>query len=149
MTHVIVLVGHAGLPPPDIPPPLAVVLAAVERERRREQDLQAVADGAGEELGVDVEGDGRVAVFRVRGEPGDAVVFLRVDGREGEGVGEEVRVAHGGVLWARCAGGRGCGSWRVWKVSLTLSELFSADWTRRKALQSTLTVPCLVFKDII
>lgn len=94
MAHVIILVRHARLPPPDIPPPLAVVLAAVERERRREQDLEAVADGAGEELGVDVEGERGVAVFGVRGEAGHAVVLLRVDRGQGEGVGEEVRVAH-------------------------------------------------------
>ena len=99
MADVIVLVRHAGLAPADIPPPLAVVLAAVERERRREQDLQPVADGAGEELRVDVEGEGGVAVFGVGGEAGDAVVFLRVDGGEGEGVGEEVGVAHGLGGW--------------------------------------------------
>lgn len=98
MTNIIVLIRHARLPPPDVPPPLAVVLAAVERERRREQQLQPVADGAGEQLRVDVEGDGRVAVLRVRGEPGDAVVLLRVQGGEREGVGEEVRVAHGGFF---------------------------------------------------
>ena len=40
----------------------------------------------------------------MRGETGDAVVFLRVDGGEGEGVGEEVRVAHG--LDGRWAGRR-------------------------------------------
>lgn len=97
MAHVIILVRHARLPPPDIPPPLAVVLAAVERERRREQDLEAVADGAGEELRVDVEGERGVAVFGVRREAGHAVVLLRVDRGQGEGVGEEVRVAHAGV----------------------------------------------------
>lgn len=95
MTDVIILIRHARLPLPDVPPPFPVVLAAVERERRREQQLQPVADGAGEELRVDVQGERGVAVLRVRGEPGDAVVLLRVDGGEGEGVGEEVRVAHG------------------------------------------------------
>ena len=97
MAHVIILVRHARLPAaaPEVPPPFPVVLAAVERERRREQDLQPVADGAGEELRVDVEGEGGVAVLRVRGQAGDAVVFGRVDGGEGEGVGEEVGVAHG------------------------------------------------------
>lgn len=96
MTDIIILIRHTRLPPPYIPPPLAVVLAAIEGKRRCEQNLQTVADGAGEELGVDVEGDGGVAVFGVGGEAGDAVVFLRVDGGEGEGVGEEVGVAHGG-----------------------------------------------------
>lgn len=96
MAHIVVFVRHARLPPPYVPPALPVVLAAVERKRRSEQDLQAVADGAGEELGVDVERDGGVAVFGVGAEAGDAVVLLRVDGGEGEGVGEEVGVAHGG-----------------------------------------------------
>ncbi len=96
MAHIIVLVRKARLPAREIPPPLAVILAPVQRQRGREQDLQAVADGAGEELRVDVEGEGGVAVFRVGGEAGDAVVFLVVDGGEGEGIGEEVRVAHGG-----------------------------------------------------
>lgn len=106
MAHVIVFVRHARLPPAYIPPPLAVIFAAVEGKRGREQDLQAVADGAGEELGVDVEGQGGVAVFGVGGEAGDAVVLLRVDGGEGEGVGEEVGVAHGGELgqWREVVG---------------------------------------------
>ena len=109
MAHIIVLVRHAGLAPADVPPPLAVVFAAVERERRREQDLQPVAEVAGEELRVDVEGEGGVAVFGVGREAGDAVVFLRVDGGEGEGVGEEVGVAHGLGGWR---GGRGGVGWR-------------------------------------
>lgn len=107
MTDVIILIRHARLPLPDVPPPFPVVLAAVERERRREQQLQPVADGAGEELRVDVEGERGVAVLRVRGQPGDAVVLLRVDGGEGEGVGEEVRVAHCCCLFFWGGGGFG------------------------------------------
>lgn len=101
MTNIIILIRHTRLPPPDIPPPslapaaIIVVLAPVQRQRRREQDLEAVPDGAGEELRVDVEREGCVAVFGVRGEAGDAVVFGGVDGGEGEGGGEEVGVAHG------------------------------------------------------
>lgn len=94
MTHIIPLIRHARLPPPQIPPPLPIILAPVQRQRRREQQLQPVADGAGEELRVDVEGQGGVAVFGVGGEPGDAVVFGGVDGGEGEGGGEEVGVCH-------------------------------------------------------
>lgn len=133
MTNIIILIRHARLPPPDVPPPLAVVLAAVERERRREQQLQPVADGAGEQLRVDVEGDGGVAVLRVRGEPRDAVVLLRVEGGEGEGVGEEVRVAHGvlvfwggwvavwglgfvGEMWGRGGACLCVGGLRWWRV---------------------------------
>lgn len=109
MTNIIILIRHTRpFAPPDVPPPLAavVVLAAVERERRREQQLQPVADGAGEELRVDVERERRVAVLRVRGQAGDAVVFLGVDGGEGEGGGEEVGVAHG-LFWG--GGGLGLG----------------------------------------
>ena len=56
MTDVIPLISYAPLVPYISPPLPAIILAPVQRERRREQDLQAVADGAGEELGVDVEG---------------------------------------------------------------------------------------------
>ena len=106
MTHIIILVRQTGFPAPNVPPPLAVILAAIEGEGGGEQDLQPVADGAGEELGVDVEGEGGVAVFGVGGEAGDAVVFLGVDGGEGEGVGEEVRVCHCCVRERGREGGR-------------------------------------------
>ena len=39
MTHIIILIRHARLTPPYIPPPFPVILAAVQRERGREQDL--------------------------------------------------------------------------------------------------------------
>jgi hypothetical protein len=63
---------------------------------------QGVADGAGEELDVDVEGELRLAVGRDALDAGDAVVFGLVVVGPLEGVLEEGRIAaagHGGSVW--------------------------------------------------
>ena len=63
---------------------------------------------AWEELAVDVERDGRFAAFIVRCEAGDAIIFLGVDVRYGEGVREEGCVSHCCGWWGGKGGVGGC-----------------------------------------
>lgn len=65
----------------------------VERERRREDDLQVLAHQAREQLDVDVQRHLRLVVGRVRRDARYAVVFGLVVVRHGERVLEELRVA--------------------------------------------------------
>ena len=97
MTHIVILIRHARLPAPHIPPPLPVILAPVQRQRRRQQQRQPVPDRAREQLRVHVQRQRRVPILRVRRQSRYPVVFLRVERGYGEGVGEEVRVAHDGI----------------------------------------------------
>ena len=62
--------------------------------------MDALANVAGVQLGVDVESQEGGGIFASRGDARDAVVFLGVEGGEGEGVLVELGVTHG------CDGGK-------------------------------------------
>ena len=94
MTNIIIPIRYTTLPHTNIPPALPIVLTPINTQRTRQKNLQPIAVLAWEELAVDVERDGRFAAFIVRCEAGDAIIFLGVDVRYGEGVGEKGCVSH-------------------------------------------------------
>lgn len=93
MTHVIVHVGQRGLAADVAPPPLLAVAVPVEREGRREDDLQVLAHKTREQLDVDVERHLRLVVGRIRRDARHAIVLGLVIVCDGKGVFEELRVA--------------------------------------------------------
>lgn len=93
MAHVVVHVGQRGLAANVAPSPLLVVPVPVERERRRENDLQVLADEAREQLDIDVKRHLCLVVGRIRRDARHAIVLGLVIVCDGEGVFEELRVA--------------------------------------------------------
>ena len=95
MADVVVEVGEGALAL-DVTPPLAVghgVAGAVEAKGRGQDNGQALADGNGKQLDVDIERQLRLAVLGRRRDSRHPVVLGLIALVDGEVVLEELRVA--------------------------------------------------------
>ena len=92
--HIIIQIRQRRLPTPLQISPAPLVLCAVQVQRAGEHELDGVADGDRVEFCVDVEGELGVLGDARAGEAGDAVVFLGVEGGDGEGFLVELRIGH-------------------------------------------------------
>ena len=99
MTNIIPRIRQRLLSPPDFSPPLAIIPRPIQTPRRNQHHLHALTDRTRVELSIDIERELSIAVLVVGCEARHAVVFRGVDIRQGEGVEEELGVAHPGGWW--------------------------------------------------
>lgn len=97
MTDKVIIIREGLLAYPNFPPASSrpSVFLAVERKRRREGHGDGLSHGARVELCIDIESKRCQRVSRRACQTGDAIVFLRIDPGDGEGVFEEKRIGHG------------------------------------------------------
>jgi len=127
--HILIHIRQTPHPPAHIPPPplriSPFLFTPIQRQRRRQNHMYPIAHRARVQFGVDIDVHTCVGGEGGAREAGDAVVFLGVDGGEGEGFFEEEGVCHCGgsgglrrvvLLWGVLL--RGCclggvGGWGV------------------------------------
>ena len=90
MANVIEHVCQSGLTLPDSPPSSLVVLGPIQRQRGSYHELHLVANAAWVQLRIDVQRKGGISGGGSTEYSGHAVIFLRVEGGEGEGILEEL-----------------------------------------------------------
>lgn len=78
-----------------VPPALLLLLASIQGQRRRQDHVQSIRDGAGEELNVDVEGHDGLRIGRRARDASDAIVLGLVIVGHREGFLKESGVAAG------------------------------------------------------
>lgn len=99
IAHVVVHVGQCCNTLLADTPPHGIVVAlgtAVQRQCRCQYQAQGLTSFDREQLVVDVERHGDLAIGRGAEDAGYAIVFLIVDGGDGERLFEDLGVGHGG-----------------------------------------------------
>lgn len=107
MANVIVVVRKSLLSHSDVPPRAAAagaIILSVQRQSRGQRKRQRLSGGASVEFRVHVQGKSSHLVGRCAVYAGDAVIFFRVDRRDGEGIFEEDGIGHCGRITGRPVG---------------------------------------------
>ena len=97
MADVVIVVRKSLLSHPNVSPRAAAagaIVLAVQRQSRRQRKGQRLPGSTRVDLRVHVECKSGHLVGRCTAYPGDAVIFLGVDRRDGEGVFKEDGVGH-------------------------------------------------------